>query len=147
MLSRTEVERLAAMANALRPDWPVRSLCTLIAADHQHRAYRDVAVALAWIATDTATVTPKRMSEAGPWWIATRAAGSDATDHRFVRCPEPGHGSFPASNCSACRSEDLEGTHPRSLEPTPAPVRDTYRRGAAAARAVLGTTTTTEVQG
>ena len=53
-LTKTEAERLAAAANALRPDWPVSSLLTYLS-KHKARAYRDVAVALAWIATDPQT--------------------------------------------------------------------------------------------
>lgn len=109
MLSRTEVERLAAMANALRPDWSVKSLCTWLLEAHATKAYRDVAVALAWIATDPATRTPKRMDELGPWWTAARAASSDANDTHYPRCTEPGHKSFPAANCGACRSEHIGG--------------------------------------
>ena len=65
MISRDETERLAAMANALRPDWPLKSLTTFIVNELTRRTYREVAIALAWIATDPATDTPKRMLEAG----------------------------------------------------------------------------------
>jgi len=119
MLSRTEIERLAQAAHALRPDWPVSSLCTWLQADHATRAYRDVAVALAWVACDPQTQTPKRMNEMGPWWQAVRQAGSDATDIHFERCQEPGHSSFPAWNCAACRSEEIADTHGRSERPDP----------------------------
>ena len=107
MLSRTEIERLAAAAHELRPDWPVKSLCTWLNATHANRAYRDVAVALAWVACDPQTKTPKRMDESGPWWQAVKAAGSDATVTKFARCDKPGHTSFPAENCGACRSEQI----------------------------------------
>lgn len=108
MLTRTEIERLAQSANALRPDWTVRSLCTWLLADHAHRPLRDVAVALAWIATDPGTKLPKRMNEAGPWWIAVRATGADGQEPlRFPRCPIDGHGSYRADNCGACKADRL----------------------------------------
>lgn len=147
MLERTEIERLAQMAHALRPDWPVKSVHTWLAASYTDRAYRDVAVALAWVATDAKTVTPKRMDEMGPWWVATRAASSDATDTRFTRCPQPGHGSFPASNCGACRSEDIAGegtrTDPRHTDPEHLAI---YERGARRARAAIKVPTNGEVR-
>ena len=49
MISRDETERLAAMANALRPDWPLKSLTTFIVNELTRRTYREVAIALAWI--------------------------------------------------------------------------------------------------
>src|SRR5690554_2089445 len=106
-LSRTEIERLAAMANALRPDWPVRSLCTWLNADHARRPYRDVAVALAYVATDPATQMPKRMNEAGPWWAAVRGATEDGKPLHYARCEVDGHRSYPASSCGACRADQM----------------------------------------
>ena len=107
MLTRADIERLAAAANALRPEWSVRSLCTLINTNLSVRAYQDVAVALAWIATDPKTKTPGRILELGPWW---RASVDGTTPIHYSRCQEPGHTSYSATNCGACRSEALEAT-------------------------------------
>lgn len=136
-LSRTEIERLAAAAHELRPDWPTASLVTWLKADHAHRAYRDVAVALAYVATDSETRTPKRMNETGPWWgVGPAAAGT--TDIRFERCQEPGHSSFPAWNCSACRADEIAETYRRDPVPPPRPdVVETTRRGADLVRAAM----------
>ena len=107
MLNRTECERLAAMAHQLRPDWPVKSIATHVWTDHRQRAYRDVAVGLAWIATDPATLTPARLAEAGPWWVAVadpRAPKGDAI-------PRPGderceiHPYERAAYCRGCLSD------------------------------------------
>lgn len=70
--SRDEAQRLAAMGNALRVDWPAGSLLTLITQDLRHRSFREIAIALAVIATDPATKTPGRLREPGPWWDAAR---------------------------------------------------------------------------
>jgi hypothetical protein len=107
MASKTELERIAQMAGALRPDWNPRSVLTLLVNEHAHRAYRDLAVAMAYIATDPATHTPKRLSEAGPWWATSKDAPEPI---HYTRCPQPGHTSYPAHNCGACRSEALERT-------------------------------------
>src|SRR5690606_11488870 len=87
MLSRTEVERLAAMANALRPDWPIPSLATHIGAHYVGRAYRDVACALAYVATDAQTQTPARLKEQGPWWRVTEESRQPPVGRR-IPCPD-----------------------------------------------------------
>jgi hypothetical protein len=102
MASPTEIARLAAMANMLRPDWPAPSIQTWLAATHTTRPYRDLAVALAWVAADPASRTPKRMDEAGPWWAAT--AGDDHTT------------PTPPRLCQTCRrvhDPDRPDEHPR----------------------------------
>ncbi len=99
MISRDETERLAAMANALRPDWPVKSLATFIGNELTRRTYREVAIALAWVATDPATDTPKRMLEAGPWWNASRAQAATVSVV-VTRCGD--HPEHPAARCPAC---------------------------------------------
>ncbi len=99
MISRDETERLAAMANALRPDWPLKSLTTFIVNELTRRTYREVAIALAWVATDPATDTPKRMLEAGPWWNASRAQAATVSVV-VTRCGD--HPEHPAARCPAC---------------------------------------------
>ena len=101
MISRDETERLAAMANALRPDWPLKSLTTFIVNELTRRTYREVAIALAWIATDPATDTPKRMLEAGPWWNASRAQAATVSVV-VTRCGE--HPEHPAARCPLCET-------------------------------------------
>ena len=101
MISRDETERLAAMANALRPDWPLKSLTTFIVNELTRRTYREVAIALAWIATDPATDTPKRMLEAGPWWNASRAQAATVSVV-VTRCPV--HPEHPAARCPLCET-------------------------------------------
>lgn len=99
-MNGTEAQRLASMAHALRPDWPYASVLTKLA-DFRTYAYRDVAVALAWIACDPATQTPARLHEAGPWWKATQAT---ATPHPVTRmCPD--HPDHPALRCPLCPQE------------------------------------------
>ena len=110
MISRDETERLAAMANALRPDWPLKSLTTFIVNELTRRTYREVAIALAWIATDPATDTPKRMLEAGPWWNASRAQAATVSVV-VTRCAVQGHEHLPAARCPACDSRRGEVDH------------------------------------
>ena len=96
-MNRTEIERLAGAANKLRPDWPWKSLVTFIELHMMDRAYRDVAVALAWVACDPATKTPKRVLESGPWWQAA-VVGEPASTNIITRCE---HGE-PGARCLEC---------------------------------------------
>lgn len=73
-MDANEIQRLAAMTNALRPDWAIKSLRTFIERNLSGRAYPDCAIALAWVATHTKTDTPRLVLEAGAWW---RAASTD----------------------------------------------------------------------
>jgi hypothetical protein len=111
MISRDETERLAAMANALRPDWPLKSLTTFIVNELTRRTYREVAIALAWIATDPATDTPKRMLEAGPWWNASRAQAATVSVV-VTRCAVQGPRTPPR-----CPLPCLRGSQPRRGRP------------------------------
>jgi hypothetical protein len=102
MPSDTEIQRLAASTNQLRPEWPTRSLVTYLTNNHAARAYRDLAVALAYLATDPTTLTPARLGEAGPWWRATEEQTRTPVGRR-VACPF--HDDQPASRCTKCREE------------------------------------------
>jgi len=90
MPTHNELERLAAAANAMRPEWPTRSVLTVLARDHATRAYRDLAVALAWVAADPNTKTPARLAESGPWWAATTGGEPTRTPPRQLPCETHG---------------------------------------------------------
>jgi hypothetical protein len=100
-MTTTEVQRqrLAAMGNALRPDWPAGSLITLITQDLKSRSFRDIAIALAVIATDPESKTPGRLKEPGPWWEATRPVTPSAPRGNG-RCPNCNGFHTPLSPCN-----------------------------------------------
>ncbi len=102
MATSNEIQRLAAAANALRPEWPVSSLITLLSTKQATRPYRDLAVALAWVATDATSKTPARLSEAGPWWSATSMSEGIGPSQLTQHCPE--HPAQKAGNCRACKA-------------------------------------------
>jgi hypothetical protein len=107
--SLDERQRLAAMGNVLRPDWPAGSLLTLITQDLKHRSFRDIAIALAVIATDPKSQTPGRLREPGPWWDATRPVTGTAPRGNG-RCPNC-NGFHTAQ--SPCNVRDLNAHHRR----------------------------------
>lgn len=117
-LTPAELARLSAAGNILRPDWPERSLRAYLADKHGRRPYRDLAVALAWVAVDPATETPGRLEEDGPWWQAAATTAASVTP-------------MPPRLCRVCRNPQCDGAAhvPRS--------RGDYQAGIAATRAAL----------
>lgn len=91
-MNEHEAQRIAAAANALRPDWPTSSVLTLIRKNLMDRPRRDVAVAIAWIACETNTANPARVLAIGPWW---KAAGVEGSTHRREVLN-------PAERCGIC---------------------------------------------
>lgn len=92
-MNETEADRIAAATNALRPDWPLASLRTLLRRpDLMRRPRRDVAVALAWVACDSKTATPARVVESGPWWKAAAIESGESG---------PSHPK-PTEACTTC---------------------------------------------
>lgn len=126
-MNEAAIVRIAAATNAHRPDWPQSSLVTFLTKNLADRAYQDVAVAMAWIATDPETRTPARVLEPGPWWPAHTEAGTTPTPTKLgdMRC-----------RCGAwvVRGEPHRCGQPADVERT--------RKLAAAARAEIRRTTT-----
>ena len=78
MLTRIEGERLAQSINAIRPDWPVPSLLTLIG-KRKERALMDLALELMYVALDPDTKSPARIDSDGPWKRLNHSAKSGPT--------------------------------------------------------------------
>jgi hypothetical protein len=131
MLSQTEAHRLAAAIHALRADWPLASLSTFIRTKLADKAYRDAAVALAWVATDEKTTTPARVLEAGPWWRAAQAGDATVSaithrcpehpEHKAASCPECGALAVPAAECATWQrpAPSRRARPARRPDPTP----------------------------
>ena len=139
-MNQTAIVRIAAMASSLRPDWPQSSIVTLLTKHLADRAYRDVAVAMAWIATDPESKTPARLLEQGPWWLAATAGASDtgqtptAPKLDTLRCERRG-GIKPEGDSEHARICARRVT------------ADDAHRLAAAARAEIRPTTTYDTEG
>lgn len=125
MIAQNRAEKLAASINLLRPEWPIRRIAAVVH-KHRNRPYRDLVVALAWVAGDDNTSGPERVSEDGPWWKAAaadiqfRPSGSHPDNIRLVlaRSNGPGgceHGEPRGAHfCPLCRQgrRDLDSEHP-----------------------------------
>jgi acyl-CoA synthetase (NDP forming) len=86
-MTKIELHRLAGAIATLRPDWAPQSLQTFLERNLANRAYRDVALALAYVAVDPDTATPARVLEPGPWWSA--AATRDVPTARNICLTHP----------------------------------------------------------
>lgn len=142
-----EIDRIAAAANALRPDWPIRSLQTLLARPElAHRPRRDVAVALTWVACESATLNPGRVIEAGPWWKAAVAGDDTVSGHRPPRRDQecPRHPGQYADRCGGCAADQATHTPAPPQQHHVNPDAERAHRGAAAARAALRAATTVQ---
>lgn len=117
-MNRDETQRLAAMANAMRPDWPTRSLVTFIETRLPERTYREAAVALAWVAADPATATPKRVLEAGPWWNATRAQGATVSVVPTMCGLHPAHKALGCLDCAGDLADVDHAAHVARIRAT-----------------------------
>ena len=138
-MDRPQAQALAALVHALRPEWEPAGIMTALAAARDRGDVFEVAQAAIHAASVKANRTPAVIPLAGEHWTRGRALGaSGTTDVRFERCDKPGHTSFPAANCSACRSEDIAGegtrTDPRQADPEHLAI---YERGARRARAAI----------
>lgn len=114
MIDKTEAERIAEAVHALRPDWVASSIVRLIGenTDLRSRAYRDLAVAFAYVACDSATLTPGRVREAGPWWAHTNAQKATVSAIT-TRCPE--HPDEAAWACPRCEEDAIDPERAREL--------------------------------
>lgn len=145
MPTADEIARIAAAMNAVRPDWRTSSLVTFLTRHHANRPYRDLAVAAMAVATDERTQTPQLLNQHGPWWVAAQTAAGQVTDHRFARCPEPGHSSYPAHNCGACKADAAESAG-EAIREQATPDPEQLERNARWATRLRGTTPRTEVR-
>ena len=120
-MDQHDARRIAETGNALRPDWPIGSLMTILA-EHKHRAPIDVHLAVVWIAYDPTIKTPAILRTDGPWWHIvnqTRTTGrtlpyfkpaepsEPVPPERIARLRHAKHGQ-PKPGCPYCNPETKE---------------------------------------
>ncbi|MCL1872183.1 MAG: hypothetical protein FWF90_17475 [Promicromonosporaceae bacterium] len=109
MLDQAELNQLAHLVETLRPDWKWTTVYKLLHANHTHRDFRQAAMTLTWIATDPAGIIGN--VKESPWWEVDHTPTHDDEPeyvYKKDRCQKPGHQSYLAQNCGACRSEQIE---------------------------------------
>lgn len=135
-ITRPQADALAALIHELRPEWGIPGI---VKALHDARDRGDayaVTVAAIHAASDLANRTPAVIAMPGAHWVKGKAPDSDQI--RFERCSRPGHTSFPATNCGACRADRI-GTDGPSDPPTSHVDPDVATAGAAWCRDQIST--------
>jgi hypothetical protein len=133
-MTSDEITRLAKAFTVLRPQWPYKSLHTYLTDKHSLRLYKDVLIALSWIAADPESRTPALLDRPGPWWDAAvpPTHGPERPQppaYRSLRHPNPGDANI---GIAQCRAAITEATSRRPDEPPAvrtAPAPDTEERG------------------
>ena len=125
-IDRDQAHALAALIATLRPDWQPPGILKALSAARTRGTAWDLAHAALYAAQDPAVRTPAVIALPGDHWRG-RSLG-DGTPIHYPRCPEPGHTSYRADNCGACRAEALEATAPREIPPGGVPMPDEVRR-------------------
>ena len=132
-ITSAQARALATLVATLRPDWTIPGVAAAISKARHRAPAAELAHAAIRLATRTDLRTPAVLAEDGPHWHPGPDERRD--EHRFTRCPQPGHQSYPAWHCGACRADQIATDEPRPVERPTDP--HTYRRGAQAARAAL----------
>lgn len=69
MLSKDEAQRIASAVNALRPDWSINGLMSVLGDTRcRNRPRKDLTIAFVTLALDETSRKPTRIYEHGPWW-------------------------------------------------------------------------------
>lgn len=108
MADKRQIDQLAHVLAIFRPDWNRASVATVLGR-MTDRPYTDLAVAAVSCALDPRTVTPARIVEYGPWWVAAYQAGRQATPSvgpgAEPRCDVGGHEHELARACRCCAAD------------------------------------------
>jgi hypothetical protein len=99
-MNKQEATRIAGAINALRPDWGVSGLMTILGDDRlRSRAYEDMTRTFVALALDPQSAKPTRVFEDGPWWHATtlgRRETNTSSSIRRARHDDCGICGYPA---------------------------------------------------
>lgn len=134
-----QARALAQLVALLSGDkrWDVAGIRPALSKARHRAPAHELAIAAIRCAVSPDAKTPAVIGMDGQHW----GPGTTTTEPvRYARCPEPGHTSFPAWNCAACRSEQLAATDDQTAAPTLAISEDqaaVNARGAANARRAL----------
>lgn len=115
-ITRETATRIATAINAIRPDWRIDSMVTMIGQRHQHRLPADLGAALMWVALDPASTKPGRVNESGPWWPARTQADAVQQPPTFrlgeFRATDPASPESAAVHLAALRETVRNANRP-----------------------------------
>ena len=107
-MDQHDARRIAETANALRPDWPIRSLMTILA-EHRNKDALDVHLAVVWIAYDSSIESPAILRAEGPWWRLVRQAKAGTPMLPTWHAEEQTTPPATAEQIAACRAKLRKG--------------------------------------
>ena len=127
-----QARALAMLVHTLRPEWGVPGIAAAIYAAKDKAGTEQVIMAAVRLARRHDLRSPAVLAEDGPHWSVDRSEGLD-TD-KFARCTKPGHQSYPAWKCGACRSEEIARRDDERVAALEDDDTEAYARGAELAR-------------
>lgn len=136
VINSAQAQALARLVHELHPTWDIPGIAAAISRAKDRGTIEALCIAAVRLAMRDELRSPAVLAEDGPHWRNPSDPGRD--DHRFTRCPEPGHRSYPAWNCGACKADafDPDESPVRVAGPSPEQI-ETNARGARRVRAVL----------
>ena len=108
-ITRPQADALAALIHAMRIEWDVAGIVRALSDARDRGSAFELAIAALNCASDLTNRTPAVIAMAGAHWTKGKPLGMTGGGN-FVRCPQPGHTSFPAHNCGACRMDALDSS-------------------------------------
>lgn len=101
MLTKVQIERIAAAIQLLQPNWTIPQLKGVMADPRiNNRPPSDIAACLAFLACDGETKQPTRAFEPGPWWAtATARAEQQGPQYRYADPRDCGICNKPEAEC------------------------------------------------
>jgi hypothetical protein len=95
-MNKQEATRIAGAINALRPDWGVSGLMSILGDDRlRNRAYEDMTRTFVALALDPKSAKPTRVFEDGPWWHVTTLGRRERNTSSNIRHAAP-------TDCDIC---------------------------------------------
>lgn len=125
MMTKDEAQRIANAVNALRPDWSIAGVMSILADGRcRNKPLTDLTMAFVALALDPASRKPTRIYEHGPWWEVLAPRIGMTTEYRVVTDSDCAICSRPYelhSRLSQNDPHEWEPQHARGEGERPAP--------------------------
>jgi hypothetical protein len=115
-----QARALATLIHELRPDWTIPGISAALWNARDRSDEWTLALTAIRAARTATNRTPAVIAMDGPHWTDGKAKVGDVSPLHFARCTQPGHTSYPAWNCGACRADGLETERLDQAPRTPA---------------------------
>lgn len=103
-INSAQSSALARLVHELHPTWDVPGIAAAISRAKHRGTIEELCVAAVRLAMRDDLRNPAVLAEDGPHWRNPQTSTAVVSAHA-ERCPEPGHGSYFAWNCGACKAD------------------------------------------